>query len=403
MLWVVWFQLKMMIENWKMGLVLLIAPVLFVIGLGIVANQLFSEEARVQLFKVAVVDQDDTLETKFVIQQLVQSKHLSSLIDTIQTDEAHAWQLMRENQIAAMIILPQGFSYEVKRGNNTPVEVIGNQRQPLQSILVRYLMESAAHFTSAAQSGINTITYFLREENVSIEERQEEFRKSIVRFSLHTLGRGDIYDVQVKESVFQKDLLQYYLLSCYLLLMMIWSYGILFLTQEQKSVSLRQRLLSRGITDVQMCLAQLISAVTLLLPMTIGLAFVLSYWDVEVESPSHMIAGLAVVNGVFVSFFIMLQTVFKSDRIYQWISVVTMMLGVIAGGHLLPRVYFPSWLEKLGEYMINTWALQLVFSIFGQAEEQDTFLAYNVLVGILLGCILLICLAHHWQKRRWKT
>lgn len=56
MLWVVWFQLKMMVQNWKMGLVLLIAPVLFVIGLGIVANQLVSEEARVQLFKVAVVD-----------------------------------------------------------------------------------------------------------------------------------------------------------------------------------------------------------------------------------------------------------------------------------------------------------------------------------------------------------
>ncbi|MEK1831946.1 ABC transporter permease [Priestia megaterium] len=108
---------------------------------------------------MAIVDKDDTAQTKYVIEQLTEGK-LRKILKPLYTNEQKAKQLLQQNKVAAIVMLPKGFSHDIAHGKNQPLYVIGNSNKPLQSQLFRYVMESAADYTSAAQSGINTVEAF---------------------------------------------------------------------------------------------------------------------------------------------------------------------------------------------------------------------------------------------------
>ena len=187
------------------------------------------------------------------------------------TNEQKAKQLLQQNKVAAIVTLPKGFSHDIAHGKNQPLHVIGNSNKPLQSQLFRYVMESAADYTSAAQSGINTVDAFLEKENVSDKNRRAEFKKSLVTFGLHVLDRGSLFDEQIETSFFQQDMKQYYVLSFAALLLMIWSYGGWLLASETQTSPVLARMKTRGVSFVHIYLAQLTALYVLLLPASVVL------------------------------------------------------------------------------------------------------------------------------------
>ncbi|MEK0289151.1 ABC transporter permease [Caldifermentibacillus hisashii] len=139
---------------WKTLLFLFFFPMLALACIGFICMHILSEEVRVEKFQVAIVDQDDTKATNFIIQHLMDNEEITKLSKFIQVKESIANELMEKNQIVAIISLPHGFTKNIIKGDNTPVPVIVNPRKPVQSMLVLQLLESATKFTSAAQSGI---------------------------------------------------------------------------------------------------------------------------------------------------------------------------------------------------------------------------------------------------------
>ncbi|MFT4414738.1 ABC transporter permease [Fredinandcohnia humi] len=391
------FQLKALRNSWKGALALFLIPLLFVAGIAFIASKLLAEDEVVQLFDIAIVDQDDTFETKYVIQQLLKAEHLTNLTNVIQTDEASAKQLFDENKIAAMIVIPDGFSRSVKIGENTPVTVIGNDNHPLQAQLVRHLLESAADFTSAAQSGINTVYHFTGDEPFTKEEQQAEFRKSLLAYSLHILGRGEVFDHIEKKSLYQQSILHYYALSLFLLLLMVWSFGWLQLLKGKTTNSFRVRLLSRGITEVQRTGANLLSLFFILLPIALLGVIPLAYmFD---SSPLLMMIALVVLVFVHAVFFIMLDSLFHSQQLYQLVGIGVLILGAFAGGSFIPTVYFPDWVEQLGAYTLNGFSLQFLLQALNGGSSKGEQLIKISLLSLCFMIVSLIGITIH--KRRW--
>lgn len=392
------FQLKTLLYSWKMILILLLTPMLFLAGIGLVCVKTFKEESHVQLFEIAIVDKDNNVETKFVIQQLLENSHISKVASVIQVDEDRAMTLLNNNKIVAMIVIPKGFSKDVKNGTNTPVKVIGNARQPLESQLVLHIMESAAKLTSAAQSGINTIDHFLAEEDVAREVLHTEFKKNVLSFSLHILGRGGIYEVKEKNSLFQHDILQYYFLSFYLLLLMIWSFSFPFLLKGKANGSLRFRLQSRGITVYKEKLASLASIVICITLCSYLLVMPFMLWLGLDPLNEMVLLGTFFIVLTFGVFFMMMETLVANDKLFLLMGIGFIIIGALAGGHIIPPVYFPTWLEVIGIYTINNWALKFMFAIFDQSPSFDAMK--------ILGLVALLCFVMTWiilkvDKRRF--
>ncbi|MGE6259369.1 ABC transporter permease [Heyndrickxia sporothermodurans] len=382
------FYMKTLWKSKKAVLSIFFIPIILLAGLGFVGTQIVQKDSRIDPFYVAMVNDDPTFETKMVIRQLTDNESLNKLMRTIQTNSEKAEELLKNNKVAAIIHIPKGFSSDVAHGINTPVKVVGNNQRPLQSQLVRYLMRSAADLTSAAQSGINTIDDYMKKMDFPETERKKELRKNVVTYAFHVLGRGEIYQEKKLEVLFQRNLLQYYILSFYALLIMVWGYSGLLLFSSRMNPSVQLRLFSVGVSQNQIVFAKLFTLLLFIAPLSLILGVPVIWW-MELEVIPFILITLVIVL-TFVSFFLFLEALLRSERAYQLVGVTFIILGIFAGGHLIPTIYFPEWLEKLSMYILNSWVLSLILSIFqGDWTEPITVLLVLIFVFIVLTSLCL--------------
>ncbi len=398
------FQIKTILTSWKMTLFILVMPLLLLGGIGIVVSEMLQPEESIQKFQMAIVDHDDTFETKLVIKQLRQNDQIAKLTKMIQTEEMEATELLSRNKIAAMLVIPKGFSQDLKNGKNTPVKVVGNPQRPLQSQLVNYLIESAADYTSAAQSGVNTIYEFMDNEYFTGYEILSEFKKSVFSFSLHILGRGEIFAKHQLNSLFQYDIIQYYALSIYLLLLFIWCFSGVFLVKGNLNKSLRIRLLSRGITPFQISISDLLANFIMVTTLAFIIGIPLFLWLGLNPVSISVLLGIPSVILSFSALFIMLDSLFRNQQLYQIAGLVLIIFAAIAGGHFIPTIYLPDWLATAGKFTNNGWALKLLLSIYEQQLASSaywTYLAYLISSAtiFLLVTFLLKSASRGW----WRT
>ncbi|WP_241475379.1 ABC transporter permease [Priestia flexa] len=397
------FTWKAMLKNWKSFSLLLLAPVLFLIGAGVILTETMEDEARIQKFPVAIVDEDDTLQTEYVIKQLTESEQLSSLINPVYPTKTEAQQMLSKDEIAAFVVLPDGFSHSIATGENMPLVVVGNKNKPLQAQLFRYVMDSAADYTSAAQSGINTIDHFLQEEGASTAERQSEFRRSLLSFGLHVLDRGSVFEERIATSLFQQDMKQYYILSFFLLLLMIWSYSSMLFVKGLHSNSVLKRMQTHGVSSLHVHLAQFSCMFLLVFVLSLGLYAVgIEKLDLSLSYTwGQLIGSVAASSFAFLATFALLQAIFVSEKLYQLVGVLFLAAASLVGGHILPSVYLPEWLLMLQTWSVNAWSLQMMFGLFGVYESVDwsESMSWLVVYGLTAFSLSLLWTAL-FQKRR---
>lgn len=386
------FQLKVLWENRRTAAFLWLSPIFFLFMLAFIGKAVFEEEIRVASFQIAVVNKDNSIETKLVIQQLTENQEITKLITTLQVNEERAKYLMKNNEIAAIIYIPKGFSYDVSRGINIPVKVVGNKNRPLQAQLVRHLMNSAGNYTSAAQSGINTVNDFIKSLDIVDEERRKEVKQTIFSFSLHVLSRNEIYIEEKQHNLFQQNIMDYYFVSFSVLLLMVWSYISTILVSQQSNIAIRKRLVSLGVSTFQIMVSTFISCFLLVfisslvfvLPLFMGTGLMLGV------NKSLFIVGIGSVCALFSALFIMLQSFFKKEKIYQSVGMFFILFGTITGGHLLPVIYFPEWLKTLSNYSMNKWIFQFILA-FIQEFSSYSFLMF--VCGFFLLIIVFFAMA----------
>ncbi|MFP3885769.1 ABC transporter permease [Priestia filamentosa] len=380
---------KILLKNWRMTILLLLIPLALVATLGVTFSALFHKGEQVKSFSVSIVDEDNTFETQFILQQFTENEELHKLITPIETDINEANRLLKRNTIAAIIIVPEGFSEGLKNGENIPVEVIGNSRRPLQSELVAYLMKSAADFVSASQSGINTVYKFSEDAGFSESELEKEFRSSLLSFSFHVLERNEAFSHDVVKGLFSQNVIQYYAVSFYVLLIMFWSYGGLFLLRTKQTKALNHRFVSRHISLFSISIGKGFALLLLisLCSLLIGVPIFESLGLKAVEN-SWIFGGLTVISAFFfISLFILIEALTKRIQFYQLCGLFFMIVSALLGGHLIPPVYFPEGLLWLEVYYPNSMILKSFLALFS-GEEYNHFLKSSLSL-FFLSCAFL--------------
>ena len=384
-------QFKTVIKQWKLLLASFLVPILVIIGLAFIVSSLFEPDTG-EPFKVAIVDNEKSMETGYIIQHLTEAEHMKSILTVIEATEEEAAQLLEQDQIAAIMIIPDQFSKDIARGINTPVKVVGNSQRPFQSQIVRHFMESAADFVSSAQSGVNTVDAFLREADASQEMIRQAFQTSIVDFSFHALGRNDVYDEVIIDELHTTDLKQYYLGSGLIGMVMIWAFISLWLTRASMGNLVLRRLVISGVSAWHRFSARLISAFMIVL---IQLALLSPFfWQFDlISQPIQLILYLLVIGFTFITCFLLIETITMKEKPMLVVSTVILFIFLLLGGHILPTVYLPAWLEKVSAIIPNYWALNGYSIIISEQEG---------LAGVLLaaGCIMIVfVLVAYWLEK----
>lgn len=390
------FTLKSVLKKWKTLILLFAIPLILMGGMAFIAAKAFTDRERLEPFQAAIVDQDRTFQTEYVIKQLTDSEEITAIVKPVITDEKRARTLLKENKIAGMVILPKDFSQTILSGENVPLTVTGNEKKPLQAYLFRQVMESAADYTSAAQSGINTVYDVMSEAGLSPEDRKTEYKRDLLTFSLHALGRNEVFEMTEENSLFLQNVFHYYGVSIFVLLLMVWAYQILLFMRGQLTPGIRTRLLLYRMDGWKIHLAEWAAAVVFLLPLLAGGLYAFKEADIwGGEEIAKTAGGMILLLALFTALFASLSALLRSDRLFQVVSALLISAGSVMGGHFIPAFYLPSWLEAWQAWILNTHVLDAAFSIIA-GEQADL----GRLSALLIALLVLMCAGAAISQKR---
>ncbi|MCD8501574.1 MAG: ABC transporter permease [Bacillaceae bacterium] len=198
------YELKNMLTDYKVLCTIFVGPMIFLLFVSYLISPFLIEDRHFEKIDLALVNLDDSTITEMIIQHFLNDEGVEKYVNVLQVNEQEAEQLIKNNQVASTVIIPERFSADLSVGINTPVTVIGNQKQPLQAAMIKMLMESGANMVTASQAGINTVysyivkRHFIPADFAAILSQYSRtnsilHRKNVLNF-LHIEGGVFFYD-----------------------------------------------------------------------------------------------------------------------------------------------------------------------------------------------------------------
>ena len=301
---------------------------------------LLQDKQWVEPFSVAIVDEDNTFETKLLMKQYEESEELQNVLSFKKTDAGEASELLAANKIAGIVIVPDGFTKGIRHGKNIPVSVIGNPERPFQAELLQQVMVSNANLISSAQSGANAAFHYLRKMGLPSDEFRTYRDAIITDFTLQALNRNKIYETETLSALGGITSLEFYSVSGVLILLMIGGLFGMSLTARSEQAALRERLSLQGVRSGVFFMSNVVSVFVLLVIQAIILVS-LFYSVTKTWSISATVILLAYCLSVS-SLFAVCQELFRQNGA-KWGAGIILVTGITAtSGSVLPLSYLPE-------------------------------------------------------------
>lgn len=145
-------DLLQILRDWKSGLFLLVMPLLFTLFFGFVFGATSHPQPEVDTrLPVGVIDQDGGSLAES-LQELLED---SEVIRPVRLDEAEAKQahkLVKDGDLAAVVIIPSGYTTQLLADQQAMLEVIVNQKQPAGQTASRALETVTSRLLGAVEA-----------------------------------------------------------------------------------------------------------------------------------------------------------------------------------------------------------------------------------------------------------
>ena len=142
------------------------------------------------------------------------------------------------------------------------IPIVGNPARPTDSYFVKELVESMARYIGAAQANILTIYDYAKKTDMSKEERQELMLQQFMDFTLYTLGKDKLLDVEVLTNVATSSPLHYYILAGWFMSLSIWVFAFYIVLGKEQHSAMHIRLTLLGVTLWQRIFARMVVALS---------------------------------------------------------------------------------------------------------------------------------------------
>ncbi|MDJ0927677.1 MAG: ABC transporter permease [Gammaproteobacteria bacterium] len=130
--------------------------------------------------------------------------------------------------------------------------------------------------------------------------------------------------------------------------------------------------------------------------LQVGVIFVVAWLGYGLDLPSHVLPWFVVTvvaSCTAAGLAMLLATACRTRRQAQTIANTAILVVSALGGSMVPRIFMPEALQKVGWLTPNTWALEAYSGIFWR---QDSLIEIAAPVGAMFGTALLAWLAANW-------
>jgi len=400
-----WKDLRLVFRDRASLILMLAAPFLLTLGLGLVSGRFSgTSNSVISSIPVIIVNQDGG-QLGDALVEVFQSADLDELVaPSLQTDAASARAAVNADETAAAVIIPAGFTDSIFATQDAPVveiEVYANPERPTSSSVIRAIVEGFLNQVELGRvNGIVTITQLIQNGYIQPADAarlgNEIGQRAAQNGSQETLitlqGRAD-------ESVDPPfDVLAYMAPGMALMFLMYTvANGGRSILAEQTEGTL-PRLLVAPVTMAQALAGKAVgiffSGVAQMLILIGGTALLFRInWG---SWPAVIVLVLTAVFGAL-GWGLLLTVVAKTPSQVANIGSAMMLAFGILGGSFYDISAMPQWLRWISFITPNAWALQG----FTDLAEGDGFAGIAVPVaGLLAMGVILFALTVFLFLRR---
>lgn len=385
-------------RKWLSLPLLLIFPIA-IVGLVLAIVISFFSPTGNEPIQVGLVDLDQSTETESIVNLIDETSQLGAFIQIHNMSEREADALIKENQLSAYIIFPEGFTNNLYEGNSLTLPIIGNPNQSTKSYLIKGLIESVARHIRASQANILTINYFAKQMYMDNETREDLLFEQFKEYFFYTIGRDRIINDKDITNHVTATPIHYYGIASWFIIITIWLLSIYnFLTKED-ALHMRQRMKLYGITELQQILARMF--VTLITTSLFSISsFILLQkllkLDLNLEDDLRIAVIVFLYSFVFLQGLALIEFIITSQKLRLLGQSLLTGLLLIFSGAIIPTLYFPIWMQQVATYSYSNegfrWLQEILLNNRLYADYIPLLLMNAAGLFILVGISL-------WKER----
>jgi ABC-2 type transport system permease protein len=351
---------KILIRDRSALLVMLAMPLTIIAILGMALGGLWSGEAAINKFDVAVVDYDHGNVSKVFIDNILGSKDMKKILNVTGPTEAKARASVANGDLAAAIIIPKGFSDTVNRGEDASIEVLADPGQEIRAGVVRSVTEAFATHASSVLISVKSSV-----ETLVGRGAVPPAKIGALSASLAAQAQKELHDPQIsvaKKSAKEEksvNALQYYSAGMGVMFILFGSmFGAFSLLEERRQITLARMLAAPA------------SKLTILTGKLGGIFIIGALQFMVLVAATRVLFGVNWGSSVSGVILLAASTVLAATGMAIFIASVTRSQGSAAGvsqgliqgmaalgGSMMPLSAMPPAMLNFSKFTINYWAV----------------------------------------------
>ncbi|KAB8137480.1 ABC transporter permease [Gracilibacillus oryzae] len=386
-------------RKWLTLPLLLLFPIILI---GLIAFLFISviDNSDTNTIQVGLVDFDQSEETDIIIELLEESSQLGSMVTMEKISETEAKVGIKENQLSAYIIFPERFIEKLMDGERSQLSIIGNPNQPIESQLINELVETITRHIRGSQANILAINEYAKQLDMENEARNDFLFKQFTDYFFYVLGSDQVMDESKLTNNATASPLVYFSLAALFAIITIWLFLLYIILQRDSSKNLKQRMKLYGVTDLQQAVSD--GFVSLLITAMLAL---FSFICLRQLLPAFELAGdnygrigllLLFHSVIFLQCLTLINWLIRSQKVTILLQTAYVIFVILFSGAIIPRIYFPAYLDQYFDYIFSHqafyWVEQIVLNGRFYAELQP------LIITALVGCTLLVAVSL-WKER----
>lgn len=390
-----WILFRMECKKYKKAVPsLLLESLLFALLLilfGYVATKAVYGEKAIGEIRIGVVSMEEDRLSHLLVDFAGSMDSMEGICRLERMSSREAMEALAGGSIYAAVFLPEGIVESILNGENLPVKaVFSNRYSKMETEVFRQLAEAGTGLLQTAQAGIYAADALCRAmgEEEKIEETESYLNQAYLDYALN---RQAVFKLQEVNAAGKASLLQYYA-SAVLLLFLSFAGLILGRSARTGESALGGILRAKGCGSCQQYLSEHF-AYTVIFSL-FGLLTTFPFLQVarvaEGEKPLGAAEGLVVLLVLFSMGTCLRSLIELAGSTPGGIGLlfVLLLLGMFAGGLLIPAAFLPEAAVAAGKLLpYPVWHELLLFPGRGNgaAGEQLILLLGLIVAGTAAG------------------
>ncbi|WP_079708986.1 ABC transporter permease [Paraliobacillus ryukyuensis] len=389
---------KQIQKKWKSLPLLLVFPIL-IIGLIflILVSLLLPDEQ--QSIEVGLVDLDESEETTMLVDLIDEASLLGSYIHIKKYTAEEAQSALDMGTLSAYVTFPENFTTDLYQGHPVKIPIMGNQKQPVKSYIIKELLNSMTRYIASAQANILTINQYAKSLPIEDAERQEILLNQFNQFMLFTLSKDNIIQEEQISNLTTTSPVQYYSIAGWFILITIWMLSIYILIGKEDGLAIQNRMRLYGVTRFQQMVSRML--LVFIYGLVLGLISLFAFINllkIEFYFSDYLRAGIVIslYSLLLLLVLAVIELIFTSKKVSLLVQISVTSIVLLLSGALIPTLYFPEQIKAILPFVFSTeafhWLTELVLKGRLFIDVMPLLLLMLAGLGIFMGCSL-------WKER----